>query len=75
MMFHFFQLLHVELSIAFEIVNYLYLNYIILREATDVFFSLAIFVISHQIRCTAQVKIKLMPAEIKLLSHVCQENA
>jgi len=73
-----FQLLHLalrELSISFEIVQYLYLNDIIEREATDVFLSITIFVISHQFRCTAQVKITLMPAEIKLLSHVCQENA
>lgn len=64
-----------KLSIAFEIVQHLHLNNIIYREATDVFFSLAIFVISHQFRCIAQVQIKFMPAEIKLLSHVCQENA
>lgn len=51
--FFFFKLLHLvlrDLSIAFEVVQYLYLNHIILREATDVFFSFAIFLISHQFR-------------------------
>lgn len=64
-----------ELLIAIETWQQLNLNGIIFWEATDVFFSLAIFVISHQFRWAARVKIKLMPAEIKLQSHVCQENA
>lgn len=38
-------------------------------------FSSLSFVIFHQFRGTAQAEIQLMPAEIKLLSHVCQENA
>ena len=49
-LFFFFQLVHLvlkELSIVIEMVQYL--NDIILREATDVFFSLAISVVTRQI--------------------------
>lgn len=42
----FFHLVVRDLSTDFEILKYLYLNDIILKEATDVFFSFVIFVIS-----------------------------